>query len=104
MSKPLTLVAPLNQLNRILFHGRPIISLSEYFLGHTPFSRMVPINPLVDFPQYVVSFVWSETSQVGHGVATSIKLLIEYRVSVSLILYSSCLVFVLRDNSISQVF
>ena len=104
MGTPLALITPLNKFGRILLHGRPIIPLSEGLLGQTPFSRVVATNSFVDFLQYIISFIWSEASQVGHGVASSIQLLIEDCVSVGLILYPSCLFLVFGYLSFGQVF
>ena len=73
-------------------------------MGQTPFPRVVSVNPFVDFPQYIVGFIWSEASQVRHSVASSVKLLIEDRVPIGLILYSSRLIFIFRDLSLGQVF
>ena len=87
MSEPLALITLLNKFGRILLHGWPIISLHEGILGKTSFSRMVVTHSLMDLLHYIVSFIWSEASQVGHSVAPSIQLLIKDCVSVGLILY-----------------
>ena len=73
-------------------------------MGQTLFSRVVATHSFVNFPHYIVSFIWSEAPQVGHSVAPSIQLLIEDCVPVGLIPQPSGLVLVFGDLPFGQVF
>ena len=44
---PLASVTPLHMFNDILMYGRPIISLSEYFIGESSITEMISVIDLL---------------------------------------------------------
>ena len=57
----------------------------------------------MDFLHHVISFIWSEASQIGHGIASPVELPIHDCVSVGLILFSPSLAFIFWDLSFCQI-